>query len=111
MTIDRADAMFLLGRPEFRRFLYAAIQSAGLLGHTSGANGQSGRDLGFYEGRRSLGFEMLAMVDQGQPDALQSPEALATINSILIEHLNPAPAKEKPDGRRSDHNRYDAIDE
>lgn len=109
--IDRSDAAFLLARPEFRRFLFAAIQSAGLLGHTSGANGQSGRDLGFYEGRRSLGFEMLSMVDHGHPDALQSSEALATLDSIIREQMNPTPAKEKPDGRRDDHSRYDAIDE
>jgi hypothetical protein len=99
----RQDADYLLGRPEFRRFLFAAIQTAGILGHHAPANGQMGRDLGHFEGRRSLGFDLLRMVDDGQPEPLRSPEALATIDAAIREAVNPAPqSKEKPRGRRTD---------
>lgn len=104
------DATFLLSRPEFRRFLFAAIQSAGLLSHQAPANGQLGRDLGHFEGRRSLGFDLLQMIDRGQPEPLQSAEALATINAALLEALNPAP-KDKTNGRRTDTSRYDDLPE
>lgn len=104
------DAAFLLGRAEFRRFLFAAIQTAGILGHHAPANGQTGRDLGHFEGRRSLGFDLLQMVDRGQPEPLRSAEALATIDAAIREALNPAP-KEKAGGRRNDTDRYDDIPE
>lgn len=108
MTAD--DAEYLLGRPEFRRFLFAAIQTAGILGHYAPANGQTGRDLGHFEGRRSLGFELLALADLGQPEPLRSPEALATLDLIIREALNPKP-KDKPRDRRSDPDldRYNAV--
>lgn len=102
------DAETLLASPEFKRFLFAAIQSAGLLSDNPHADGHSGRDLAFYEGRRSLAFEMLGLVDQGQPEPLRSPGALATLNQLLIEALNPPP-KEKPNGSRND--RYDDLPE
>lgn len=105
------DAEFLLGRAEFRRFLFAAIQSAGILNHEGPANGQTGRDLGHFEGRRSLGFEMLLAADKGQPEPLQTPTGLATLNQIILEALNPPP-KDKTRGRRdSDTARYDDIDD
>lgn len=106
--LSQTDAEYLLGRPEFRRFLFAAIQSAGLLGHEGPAHGPNGRDLSFAEGRRSLGFEILQMVDQGQPDALRTPGALATIDAALREAMNPT--KEKTRGHRNnDTSRYGDI--
>lgn len=96
--LSREDAEYLLGRSEFRRFLFAAIQAAGLLGHTNPANGPIGRDLA--EGRRSLGLDLLAMADTGQPDALRSPQALATLDQIIREAMTPKP-KDKPNGRRN----------
>jgi hypothetical protein len=101
-----SDAEFLMSRGEFRRFLFAAIQSAGILGHYAPANGQTGRDLGHFEGRRSLGFDLLQLADQGQPESLRSPDAIATLDAVLREMINP---QEKPDGRRSRNDRYDAI--
>lgn len=91
--------------------MYAAIQSAGLLGHISGANGQSGRDLSHFEGRRSLGFELLSMVDAGQPEPLRSGQSLASLDAIIREAMNPATPKEKTRGRRSDPDtkRYDDL--
>ncbi len=103
------DAETLLALPEFRRFLFAAIQSAGLLSDNPHADGHSGRDLAFFEGRRSLAFEMLGLVDQGQPEPLRSPGALATLNLLLTEAINPPP-KEKPRDRR-DNDRYDDLPE
>jgi hypothetical protein len=103
VTFTATDAQFLLGRPEFRRFLYAAIQSAGILSHQAPANGQLGRDLGHFEGRRSLGFDLLQMAHTGQPDAIQSsdPTAMTTLHAALLEALNPPP-KEAKNGRRTD---------
>ena len=109
MSLSQTDAEFLLGRPEFRRFLYAAIQSAGILGHHAPANGQQGRDLGHFEGRRSLGFDLLLMADAGQPEPLRSPQALATIDAVIREALNPP--KEKTRDRRSDLDRYNDLPE
>ncbi|WP_068092721.1 hypothetical protein [Novosphingobium rosa] len=96
VDVTAQDAEVLLRLPEFRRFMFVAIQAAGIIGQTGTANGQIGRDLS--EGRRSLGFEMLQMADRGQPEPLRSPDALATLNAILLEALNP-PVKEKTSAR------------
>jgi hypothetical protein len=109
LELSKIDAQFLLGRAEFRRFLFAAIQSAGIIGITSPANGQSLRPLEWFEGRRSLGFDLLRMADAGQPEPLQSAEALATMSAAILEALNPPP-KEKARGRRDDRD-PDAADE
>ncbi|NOW44156.1 hypothetical protein FHW96_000283 [Novosphingobium sp. SG751A] len=101
---DGDDAEYLLNRPEFLRFLFAAIQGAGILGQYAPANGQMGRDLGHFEGRRSLGFELLMLADAGQPEPLRSPEALATLDLILREALNPKP---KPKDKQRDHRKPD----
>lgn len=102
--LPRTDAEFLLGLAEFRRFLFLAIQSAGILGHHVPANGQAGRDLGHFEGRRSLGFDLLQMVHAGQPAAIRDadPTAMATLHAALLEALNPPPAKDKTNGRSRD---------
>lgn len=104
----REDAEFLIGRPEFRRFLFAAIQAAGVLGQTSPANGPIGRDLA--EGRRSLGLDLLAMADAGQPDPMRSPQALATLDQIIREAMTPKP-KDKTRDRRNHSDRDDDADE
>ncbi|GFM29263.1 hypothetical protein [Novosphingobium sp. PY1] len=103
--ISREDAEYLLARPEFRRFLFAAIQSAGLLAHEGPAHGPIERDLSFIEGRRSLGFEILQMVEQGQPEALRTPGALATISAAIREAMNPDP-KERTHGPRKRRDPY-----
>lgn len=112
MTADflAADAEYLLTRPEFRRFLFAAIQSAGILGHHAPANGQMGRDLGHFEGRRSLGFDLLRMVDAGQPEPLRSADCLATLSLAIREAMTPSP-KEKTRDRRNDLDRYSDLPE
>lgn len=100
------DAQTLLALPEFRRFLFTAIQSAGVLGEHSLADGQQERDLRFHEGRRSLGFDLLRWADEGQPEPLRTENALATLDAVIREQINP---KEKPNGRRSDTSRYDIL--
>jgi hypothetical protein len=90
------DATFLMSRGEFRRFLFTAIQTAGIF---DAANGHDGRDLNWIEGRRSLGFELLRMADEGQPEQLRTPNALATLNAVILENIN-SPKKEKVRGDR-----------
>tara|TARA_Y100001951_G_C11242889_1_gene241594 strand:- start:227 stop:592 length:366 start_codon:yes stop_codon:yes gene_type:complete len=115
-TCTAQDAEFLLSRPEFLRFLYDAIQSAGIVSNNTAADGRSVRDqcLEWHEGRRSLGHEILLMAEEGQPDVLRSPDgtAIATLDAVLREAMNP---KEKPSGRRTprhdDYDRYDDLDD
>lgn len=99
--ISSEDAEHLLSQAPFRRFLFAAIQSAGLLSHEGPAHGPIQRDLSFAEGRRSLGFEILQMVDVGQPASLRTADALATIHQVIREAMNPDP-KEKTRGPKYD---------
>jgi hypothetical protein len=112
MIFTKRDAEFLLSRPEFLRFAYDLIQSAGIIGNNEAADGRSVRDqcLEWHSGRRSLGHEMLLMVEQGQPDALRSPDGspLLTLNAVLREAINP---KETARDRRN-HNdsRYGDLD-
>jgi hypothetical protein len=110
LILQPTDAATLLKLSEFRRFLFTAIQSGGLLSDNPHADGHSGRDLAFYEGRRSLAFEMLRLIDEGQPEPLRSPHALATLNVMIREALNPPP-KENTRDRRNHNDRYDDIPE
>lgn len=105
----REDAEYLLNRPEFRRFLFAAIQSAGVLSHVGASHGPEGRNLEFSEGRRGLGFELLLMAHSGQPEAIRAsdPDALATLDAVIREAMNPT--KDKTRDRRNDLDRYNDI--
>lgn len=96
------DRALLLENVLFREFLFEAIQLAGIL---QSANGHDPRDLAFAEGRRSLGLELLQLADLGQPKALRSPEALATLNAVILTALNPPSKPEEK--KRAD--RYDDI--
>lgn len=97
--LSREDAEHLLAQAPFRRFLFAAIQRAGILSHEGPAHGPIQRDLSFIEGRRSLGFEILLMIEQGQPEPLRTDGALATIDAAIREAMNPAP-KENTRGKK-----------
>ena len=90
MAFDAKDAEFLLSRAEFRRFLFAAIQNAGILGHSVSASTAPGRDLGHLEGRRALGFDLLRMIHAGQSEAVRGadPDGLTTLSLSLSEALN-----------------------
>ena len=114
MIFSKEDAEFLLQRPEFLRLMYDVIQSAGIIGNNVAADGRTVRDqcLEWHDGRRSLGHELLLMIEQGQPDALRSPDGLPlmTLNAVLREAINP---KEKTRGRRNrnDDDRYADLDD
>lgn len=97
------DLQRLLELAEFKQFLFEAIQLAGIW---NPANGHDQRDLAFAEGRRSLGLDLLELADRGQPKALRTPEALATINAIILTALNP-PSTPPEEKKRAD--RYAEI--
>lgn len=106
MSQKQRDAEFLLSRPEFMRFLSAAIHAAGIVGQQVGANGRLDRDLAFVEGRRSLGFELLHMVHAGQPEPIRTadPQAITTLTAALHQALT---TQDKPnDRRRNRSDRY-----
>jgi hypothetical protein len=72
MTLDQHDAEFLLSRPEFMRFLGAAIHAAGIVGQQVGADGRLTRDLSFLEGAAAWGssfctWPMLASLNRSAP--------------------------------------------
>lgn len=109
MTLDQHDAEFLIGRPEFMRFLGAAIHAAGIVGQQVGADGRLTRDLSFLEGRRSLGFELLHMAHAGQSEPIRASDtqALTTLTAALHANLT---LKDKANDRRKQRNdRYDDL--
>lgn len=119
MTLTASDAEFLLSRPEFRRFLFAAIQSAGILGQTVSASHAANRDLGTLEGRRALGFELVLLAHAGQSEAVRSadPDGIATLRLCLSEAINNKDQTRdrrrhranQPGSTRADAERYDAF--
>lgn len=119
LSLAREDAAALLALPAFRRFLHAAIQAAGILGHHAPVGGQGGRDLSFLEGRRSLGFELIAMVHRGQDEALRAldPTGLFTLSAALCAALpskdtaleRPRPPSSGTTSSGPDTARYDEL--
>lgn len=100
---DREDMIFLLKRPEFVRFLWRVIQSAGILRATT--DGSIDRHLAYDEGRRNLGLDILAMVETGQP--VPHPEGLPvlTLLQTLREEANSQPQENKRDRRNDQYDR------
>lgn len=110
MPFEAKDAEFLLSRPEFLRFLFSAIQSAGVLGQTVSASSAQHRDLHHMEGRRALGFDLLIMVHAGQSEAIRQadPDAIATLCLCLGEAIKDKEVTR--DRRRTrDTARYDEL--
>ena len=110
MKFEAKDAEFLLTQPEFRRFLFAAIQSAGILGHTVSASTAPSRDLAHLEGRRALGFDLLMLVHAGQSEAVRSadPDGITTLGLSLTEALN-CKENQRDTRRPRDRARYDEL--
>lgn len=110
MAFDAKDAEFLLSRAEFRRFVFAAIQSAGILGHSVSASSAPTRDLGHLEGRRALGFDILMMIHAGQSDAVRSadPDGITTLCLCLGDALNNKDTNRER-SRFRDNARYDEL--
>jgi hypothetical protein len=108
--LRQSDMTHLMEQPEFRRFLFRAIQLAGHFDHTTRAtNGSDGRDLAFAEGRRSLGFDLLRDAQSGQPEAVRNrdPLNLMTLVATITEEIQAPPEEKKRDGS----DRYDSESE
>lgn len=99
----REDAQFLIERPEFRRFLFSAIQISGFF---SAANG-SDPVTSFAEGRRSLVLDILAMVETGQPAEHPDRIPILTLMQVLREEAQTK--TEKPNAKRFSRN--DELDD
>jgi hypothetical protein len=94
----QADMATLSAMPEFRRFVFRSIQLAGILSHTkASATGSDGRDLAFAEGRRALGFDILAEAQAGQPEPVRTrdPLNLMTLVAALTEEIQTPPEEKK----------------
>lgn len=87
--IHLRDCEALALDPRFLRFISTVLREAGI--HQT-AYGVDGRNLAYAEGRRSLGFEILGMLERTRPDAL-----IAILQSEL------SALKENPD----EHREYD----
>lgn len=82
-TAEENDMQLLMALPEFKRFLFRAIQTSGLFQIST--NGSDGRDLVFYEGRRSMGLDLLRDAEQALDARLRTPENLITLSAIIRE--------------------------
>lgn len=102
---DREDMQFLNGRPEFRRFVLRVIQQAKIF--ASATDGSKDRHLAFDEGRRSLGLDILAMAETGQPVTHAEGLPILTIMQVFREEAD-KPQEKKIAKPRS---RYDELNE
>ncbi len=94
------DIRDLLRKPEFVRFLdFAVIQPAGIWG--AATNGSDGRHL-VSEGRKELGFSILAMVEQGQP--AQHPDGTPVLTMLQVLREKTQSTTETKDAPRFDRN-------
>lgn len=59
----RLDMLWLMGRPEFLRFLFTLAEKAGIASAAYGSN----LDTSSVDGRRSLGIDILRMADDVLP--------------------------------------------
>ena len=57
------DMLWLMGRPEFLRFLFTVAEKAGIASAAYGSN----LDTSSFDGRRSLGIDILRMADDVLP--------------------------------------------
>jgi hypothetical protein len=105
---DKSDMEFLLNRGEFRRFLFAVIQKAGIWEATT--DGSVERTfLGI--GRRQLGLEILDMAELGQPVAHPDKIPVMTLLQVLREETQQPQEKPNAKGRTSQYNRQRELDE
>lgn len=83
MSLDKQqklDVQELLRSKAFIRFLdFAVIQPAGIF--SAATNGSDGRNLA-REGRKELGLDILAMVEQGQP--AQHPDGSPVLTMMQV---------------------------
>lgn len=103
---ERDDIRHLAPQPEFQRFLWRVIQSARIFARTT--DGSNDRNLAFDEGRRSLGLEVLEMVEAGQPVSHPEGQPVLTVFQVLREEATQP--QEKPSDRKR-FNRTDELDD
>lgn len=91
------DMRFLLSRPEFLRFLFTMAQKANIAGAAYGSN----LDTSSFDGRRSLGIDMLQLADAALP--VRDP-ALAPFNvlGLAIEAASRFTTQEGSDDAEED---------
>jgi hypothetical protein len=92
----KEDMAKLMALPEFRRFLWRVIQNAGIFSATT--NGSDSRYF-IAEGRRQLGFSILADAEQAFP--VQHPDQIPvlTVIQVLREETQNSQKSEKPNDR------------
>ena len=96
---ETADFVDLMERPQFRRFCLRLIQMSGIFLAT--ANGSETRT--FYEnGRRSLGLEVLRLLEAAQPVQGNSGNPTLTMIQLLREEAQSPPIERTKSGRRAD---------
>lgn len=85
--MQEKDLLELVGYPAFRRLLFTIAQRSGIGGTTYGTD----LDASTFEGRRSLGLEILRLVDEALP--VRIPEhspfnalALAIAEAQTLHH-------------------------
>ena len=100
MSEHKDDIGVLMAMPAFRRFLWRAIQSAGILAPAT--DGSDTRNLAYAEGRRNLGFSILRDVEDGMPAS--HPDSLFTLIQILREEAQSTPQEKPARGRRTNRN-------
>jgi len=96
----------LLPQPEFKTFLFAVIQRAGIFNITT--DGSDGRNL-VAEGRRNLGLEILDMAELGQP--VSHPDKLPILSLIQTLVAESQKQSEKPNGKRERYDRNADLDD
>lgn len=103
---EKSDLEFMLRSPECRRILYLiSIQMARLLEPTT--DGSEGRHLSYWEGRRNLGLEILALFETAQPATHPGGLSILTLIQLLREEAQKP--SEKPNATRR-HDRYRDLD-
>jgi hypothetical protein len=95
---QKEDAEWLLQQPQFRRWLFPLIQSARILEPVT--DGSDTRYL-YHEGRRDLGLEVLATLEEAQPIQHASGLPILTVIQVLREEAQ-KPATEKRKRERAD---------
>lgn len=98
MQLQR-DMLELSGYPAFRRFLFTVAQRSGIGGSTHGTD----LDASAYEGRRSLGLEILRMVDEALPVRIaeNAPFNALALAIAEVSTLATAPMEEDDDAEGS----------
>lgn len=96
---ETADLFDLIERPGFRRLMLRVIQMAGIFSATT--NGSDSRHL-YNEGRRSLGLEILRLLEAAQPAQGSSGNPTLTLIQLLREEAQSPPPERQKNGRRPD---------